>query len=148
MLATAFAGLIAAGITSQMEGVGGKKSWEWLFIIEGAMTVVIAVLLLPLMTDYPLQSKHIFLPRDLQLLAVSIVISRVLFIYISNIEAGVANPEGERWNCRRRSRIYMVGSQAGPYRPEALHVRGDANGTDHCSILQQLLPIDSRYSWI
>lgn len=71
MLATAFAGLIAAGITSRMEGVGGKKAWEWLFIIEGAMTVVIAILLLPLMTDYPLQSKHLFLSHDIQLLAVS-----------------------------------------------------------------------------
>lgn len=73
MLATAFAGLIAAGITSQMEGVGGRKSWEWLFIIEGGITVVIAILVLPLMTDYPLQSKHIFLSRDIQLLAVSIL---------------------------------------------------------------------------
>lgn len=72
MLATAFSGLIAAGITSQMEGVGGKKAWEWLFIIEGVMTVVIALLLLPLMTDYPLQSKHIFLSRDVQLFAVCI----------------------------------------------------------------------------
>lgn len=72
MLATAFAGLIAAGITSRMEGVGGKKAWEWLFIIEGAMTVVIAILVLPLMTDYPLQSKHVFLSQDIQLLAVSI----------------------------------------------------------------------------
>ncbi|KAI1083105.1 retrograde regulation protein 2 [Whalleya microplaca] len=69
MLATAFSGLIAAGITSRMEGAGGKPAWEWLFIIEGSMTVVIALLLLPLMVDYPLQSKHILLSRDLQLMA-------------------------------------------------------------------------------
>ncbi|ETS81701.1 hypothetical protein PFICI_06703 [Pestalotiopsis fici W106-1] len=69
MMATAFSGLIAAGITSRMEGAGGRPAWEWLFIIEGSMTVVIAVLLLPLLTDYPLQSKHMFIPRDLQLIA-------------------------------------------------------------------------------
>lgn len=69
MLATAFSGLIAAGITSRMEGAAGRPSWEWLFIIEGAMTVVIAILVLPLLTDYPLQSKHLFIPRDLQLYA-------------------------------------------------------------------------------
>ncbi|KAK9784537.1 hypothetical protein SCARD494_12792 [Seiridium cardinale] len=69
MMATAFSGLIAAGITSRMEGVAGRPSWEWLFIIEGAMTVVIAILLLPLMTDYPLQSKHFCISHDLQLVA-------------------------------------------------------------------------------
>jgi MFS family permease len=71
MMATAFSGLIAAGITSRMEGAGGRPAWEWLFIIEGSMTVVIAILLLPFLTDYPLQSKHMFIPRDLQLIAVS-----------------------------------------------------------------------------
>ncbi|KAK8857004.1 MFS general substrate transporter [Apiospora arundinis] len=69
MIATAFSGLIAAGITSRMEGAAGRPAWEWLFIIEGSMTVIIAILVLPLLTDYPLQSKHILLSRELQLYA-------------------------------------------------------------------------------
>ncbi|KAK1492159.1 hypothetical protein CCUS01_14121 [Colletotrichum cuscutae] len=69
MLATAFSGLIAAGITSGMEGKAGRPSWEWLFIIQGAMTVVIALLLQPLLTDYPLQNKHLFISREHQLYA-------------------------------------------------------------------------------
>ncbi|KAJ9137932.1 2-ketogluconate reductase [Pleurostoma richardsiae] len=69
MLATAFSGLIAAGITSRMEGAAGRPSWEWLFIIEGSMTVAIALLLLPLLTDYPLQSTHMLMSRELQLFA-------------------------------------------------------------------------------
>ncbi|KAK8067299.1 MFS general substrate transporter [Apiospora hydei] len=69
MIATAFSGLIAAGITSRMDGAAGRPAWEWLFIIEGSLTVVIAILLLPLLTDYPLQSKHLFLSRELQLYA-------------------------------------------------------------------------------
>ncbi|ORY66004.1 major facilitator superfamily domain-containing protein [Pseudomassariella vexata] len=69
MLATAFSGLIAAAITSNMEGAAGRPAWEWLFIIEGAMTVVIAIIFLPVLIDYPLQSKHIFISRDLQLYA-------------------------------------------------------------------------------
>ncbi|KAF6803646.1 hypothetical protein CSOJ01_10777 [Colletotrichum sojae] len=69
MVATAFSGLIAAGIVSKMEGKAGRPSWEWLFIIEGAMTVVIALMLLPLLTDYPLQSKHFFVTREHQLYA-------------------------------------------------------------------------------
>ncbi|GME48319.1 putative transporter [Neofusicoccum parvum] len=69
MLATAFSGLIAAGITSRMEGKAGRPAWEWLFIIEGSMTVVIALLIMPLLPDYPLQSKHYWLSSDHQALA-------------------------------------------------------------------------------
>ncbi|KAF4120052.1 transporter [Geosmithia morbida] len=69
MLATAFSGLIAAGITDRMQDVAGRPSWSWLFIIEGSMTVGIAILLVPVLTDYPLQSRHVFIGRDLQLYA-------------------------------------------------------------------------------
>lgn len=71
MRSAAFSGLIAAGITSRMDGVAGRASWSWLFIIEGSMTVVIAILLVPILTDYPLQSKHRFISRELQLIGVS-----------------------------------------------------------------------------
>jgi len=30
MLASAFRGLIAAGIIARMQGVGGRPAWEWL----------------------------------------------------------------------------------------------------------------------
>lgn len=70
MVSSAFSGLIAAGITSRMENVAGRASWTWLFIIEGAITVVIAFLMVPVLTDYPLQSKHFLLSREHQLLAV------------------------------------------------------------------------------
>ncbi|OJD40717.1 fad-binding domain-containing protein [Diplodia corticola] len=69
MLATAFSGLIAAGITSRMDGKAGRPSWEWLFIIEGAMTTVIALLVIPLLPDYPLQSPHRWLSPPHQSLA-------------------------------------------------------------------------------
>ncbi|KAF4546044.1 Allantoate permease [Lasiodiplodia theobromae] len=69
MLATAFSGLIAAGITSRMEGKAGRPAWEWLFIIEGSMTVVIALLVIPILPDYPLQSTHRWLSPAHQALA-------------------------------------------------------------------------------
>lgn len=47
-----------------------RQKQEWLFIIEGSMTVGIALMLLPLLPDYPLQSKHLFLSRKMQLYAV------------------------------------------------------------------------------
>lgn len=36
------------------------------------MTVVIALVLVPVLTDYPLQSKHLFISHNHQLMAVSL----------------------------------------------------------------------------
>lgn len=43
ILATGFAGLIAAGVFAGMSGLGGLKGWQWLFILEGAVTAVVAL---------------------------------------------------------------------------------------------------------
>ncbi|RDW57673.1 hypothetical protein BP5796_12474 [Coleophoma crateriformis] len=69
MLATAFGGLIAAGIISRMEGKLGRPAWEWLFIIEGSITIAVAIIVIPMLPDYPGQSKIRWLPQELQLMA-------------------------------------------------------------------------------
>ncbi|KAK9447020.1 major facilitator superfamily domain-containing protein [Limtongia smithiae] len=46
----AFSGFIAYGVVENLDGVGGKAAWRWLFIIEGVTTVgvgFIAIMLLP-----------------------------------------------------------------------------------------------------
>lgn len=53
MLATAFSGLLAAGIFAGLDGVKGHAGWRWLFIIEGGVSFfagLVAVLTLP---DFP-----------------------------------------------------------------------------------------------
>ncbi|PSN60698.1 retrograde regulation protein 2 [Corynespora cassiicola Philippines] len=52
-LSSAFGGLIAAGIVNGMEGLGGYPSWRWIFIIEGALTIVLAFAGYALLPDYP-----------------------------------------------------------------------------------------------
>ncbi|KAF2737794.1 MFS general substrate transporter [Polyplosphaeria fusca] len=57
ILATAFAGLIAAGIFHGMSDVGGLSGWRWLFILQGAVTFVIAVVGFFLLPDFPHDTK-------------------------------------------------------------------------------------------
>ncbi|KAI1254959.1 hypothetical protein MGN70_003021 [Eutypa lata] len=57
MLSGAFSGLIAAGITSGMDGVRGLLAWRWLFIIEGAITVFIALGAIFILPDFPANTK-------------------------------------------------------------------------------------------
>lgn len=42
LISGAFSGLISAGVTWGMDGARGYSAWQWLFIIEGVATIVIA----------------------------------------------------------------------------------------------------------
>ncbi|RSH79686.1 uncharacterized protein EHS24_009338 [Apiotrichum porosum] len=65
ILATAFAGLIAAGIF-ELEGVKGYAGWQWLFIIQGAVTGVVALSCYALLPNTPL-TTHWLKPEERQL---------------------------------------------------------------------------------
>lgn len=53
LAAQAFGGLIAAGILADMEGSRGLAGWRWLFIIEGAITVAVAIVAVFFLPQYP-----------------------------------------------------------------------------------------------
>lgn len=57
ILATAFAGLIAAGIFHGLDDVAGLSGWRWLFILQGAVTFVIAIVGFFLLPDFPHDTK-------------------------------------------------------------------------------------------
>ncbi|PGH14631.1 hypothetical protein AJ79_02966 [Helicocarpus griseus UAMH5409] len=58
IVAGAISGLLAYGI-SHMDGVGGYKSWRWLFILEGLVTVVVAIASKFLIVDWPETAKFL-----------------------------------------------------------------------------------------
>ena len=51
-LAGAFGGILAFGI-EQMEGIGGLHGWQWIFCLEGLLTVVVAFMGYFIVQDYP-----------------------------------------------------------------------------------------------
>ncbi|KAJ4381266.1 hypothetical protein N0V86_003615 [Didymella sp. IMI 355093] len=53
ILATAFAGLIAAGIFHGLGDVAGISGWQWLFILQGIVTFLIAIVGFFLLPDFP-----------------------------------------------------------------------------------------------
>ncbi|ROT42197.1 MFS general substrate transporter [Sodiomyces alkalinus F11] len=57
MLASAFSGLIAAGVFAGLDGVRGLSGWRWLFIIQGAVSAIVAVFAFYLLPDHPLQTR-------------------------------------------------------------------------------------------
>ncbi|KAF2725452.1 MFS general substrate transporter [Polychaeton citri CBS 116435] len=66
ILATAFAGLIAAGIFNGLGGAGGLAGWRWFFIILGAVTFVVAIGAAFVLPDEPLNTRWLT-PEERQL---------------------------------------------------------------------------------
>lgn len=65
LISNAFGALIAAGILANMEGVLGHRAWRWLFYIEGAITMFIALIAAVVLPDFPHNSKG-FSAEELQ----------------------------------------------------------------------------------
>lgn len=57
-VAGSFGGLLAAAIVN-MDGLGGKPGWAWIFILEGLATVVIGVLSFWMVHDFPDDAKFL-----------------------------------------------------------------------------------------
>ncbi|KAF8309890.1 MFS general substrate transporter [Clavulina sp. PMI_390] len=59
--AVAFGGLLAAAI-SNMDGIGGKATWSWLFLLLGMATVVVGFASFWMVQNFPAEAK--FLTED------------------------------------------------------------------------------------
>lgn len=57
-IAGSFGGLLAWAI-SQMDGIGGRPGWAWIFILEGIVTVVIGILSIWMVHDFPDEARFL-----------------------------------------------------------------------------------------
>lgn len=53
LLSGAFGNLIAAGILNGLAGSRGMAAWQWLYIIEGSVTVFVGILMMLFLPDFP-----------------------------------------------------------------------------------------------
>ncbi|KAF9782268.1 MFS general substrate transporter [Thelephora terrestris] len=67
MLSSAFGSLIASGILDNMEGVLGHAAWRWLFFIEGALTILVALVAVFVLPDFPSNSHRWLSPIEVRL---------------------------------------------------------------------------------
>ncbi|CZR52322.1 probable permease of the major facilitator superfamily [Phialocephala subalpina] len=68
-IANGFGGVLAAGVLSGLEGKGGFEGWRWLYIIEGAGTMVVGLVAFLLLPDFPRSGKKKWLTEQEQRLA-------------------------------------------------------------------------------
>ncbi|SCO35396.1 related to nicotinamide mononucleotide permease [Fusarium fujikuroi] len=78
MIASAASGLIAYGIL-QMRGISGLSGWQWMFLLEGIITILIGVIFAFLMPNSPANPSNIFghlyfTPREIHILTNRVII--------------------------------------------------------------------------
>ncbi|KAL2867646.1 putative MFS transporter [Aspergillus lucknowensis] len=64
LLSGAFGNLIAAGILDGLAGARGMSAWQWLYIIEGSITIFIGLCVCALLPDFPENWRY--LPEELR----------------------------------------------------------------------------------
>lgn len=52
-IAGAMSGLIAYGLQKNVDNALGYRAWQWLFIIEGAITIFFALIIIALLPNLP-----------------------------------------------------------------------------------------------
>jgi MFS family permease len=57
-IAGSFGGLLAAAIQN-MDGLGGMAGWQWIFIVEGAITVLIGFISFWMVHDFPSEAEFL-----------------------------------------------------------------------------------------
>lgn len=62
VLGPCVSGLLAYGIRN-MNGIGGKPGWRWIFILEGLLTIVISFLVFIVVPDFP-EKATFLLPEE------------------------------------------------------------------------------------
>ncbi|KAI5236213.1 MFS general substrate transporter [Aureobasidium subglaciale] len=65
LISNAFSALVGAGVLSNMQGVLGHAAWRWLFWIEGAVTMGVAIAAALILPDLPTNSRG-FTEEELQ----------------------------------------------------------------------------------
>lgn len=53
LLSGAFGNLIAAGILQGLDGNLGLAPWQWLYIVEGSITMAVGIVILFILPDFP-----------------------------------------------------------------------------------------------
>ncbi|KAF5247264.1 hypothetical protein FANTH_6521 [Fusarium anthophilum] len=59
ILSGAFGGLLAGSITSGLDGAHGKAGWRWLFVVEGAATMGVALIACFVLPDFPANTSRL-----------------------------------------------------------------------------------------
>ncbi|KAK7695529.1 hypothetical protein QCA50_000165 [Cerrena zonata] len=69
LIGTLFSGILQAAVYKHLNGVAGRSGWRWLFIIDGVITLPIALYGFLIFPDVPATTKAFYLSEEERLLS-------------------------------------------------------------------------------
>ncbi|GKU05121.1 unnamed protein product [Fusarium langsethiae] len=63
-ISQALSGLLAAGILTNMEGVADLRAWKWFLLIEGAASILVAIVSFKFIPDFPNNTGTYFITEE------------------------------------------------------------------------------------
>ncbi|KAH9212876.1 MFS transporter [Leptodontidium sp. 2 PMI_412] len=135
-LAGAFGGLIAYGI-SHMNGVGGLVAWRWLFLLEGAPSILFGVLIFFILPDYP-ETTNWLTPEESKL-----AVDRMQFNGSKGKEASMtwADAKATLMDWRLYAHYIIYFSKSCPFSSLSLFAPSITSGLGYDSFNAQLMTV-------
>ncbi|KAI9926562.1 hypothetical protein ASPWEDRAFT_45328 [Aspergillus wentii DTO 134E9] len=103
LISNAFSSLIAAGVLSNMQGVLGHAAWRWLFWIEGAITMGIAIAAGFILPDLPTNTGG-FTKEELELAQLRMLED----VGEADVDSEDQGPFDGLWMALKDVKIYMM----------------------------------------
>ncbi|KAH9951851.1 MFS general substrate transporter [Amylocystis lapponica] len=69
LIGTLFSGVLQAAVYQHLDGIDGRSGWRWLFIIDGVITLPIALYGFLIFPDVPATTKAFYLSKEERVLA-------------------------------------------------------------------------------
>lgn len=103
LISNAFSALVGAAVLSNMEGTLGHRGWRWLYWIEGAVTMFIAIISAFILPDLPHNSKG-FTEEEREVA----VLRMTEDVGEADKDSDEMGPLDGLWMCLRDTKIYVM----------------------------------------
>lgn len=105
---TLFSGVLQAAVYQHLEGVGGRSGWRWLFIIDGVITLPIALYGFLVFPDVPSTTKAFYLSEEERALSQDRLDSDVVH---HSLSWGLAKRVLSRWRWYGCSLLFAISGE-------------------------------------
>ena len=103
LISNAFSALVAAGVLSNMDGDLGHSAWRWLFWIEGAATMGIAILAAFILPDLPHNTRG-FTKEELEVAQLRMTED----VGVADVDSEDLGTYGGLWMALKDVKVYVM----------------------------------------
>jgi len=103
LISNAFSALVAAGVLSNMDGILGHSAWQWLFWIEGAATMGIAIAAAFILPDLPHNTRG-FTKEELEVAQLRMTED----VGVADVDSEDLGTYGGLWMALKDVKVYVM----------------------------------------